>query len=491
MKRKPDSVTRGLARAAAGLAVLVLSAAVPPARAGIADWPEQPGPAVATVAGAALSAEEFRSRYVDYLLRTGLQDAPPLRSLFLDRLIADRLLAEEARAAGLEAQPAFQFERERVGRKLLLDFFTEQAVYDAVQVDERDLADLFVRTRTTLKARHLYARTKAEADRLYARLQAGETFEALARETFADSVLAARGGSVGPFGFDEMDPAFEDAAFALQVGEVAPPVRTAQGYSIIQLEERSTDPLLTEHDFARQRDRLAQYALHRKRAQARLRFIRSFTDALNLAFDEPALEQLFGQLTGRALMRDEEAFRTWLGRDLVSFTAGGARRAWTVEAFREQARFTDVRQRAQVTSRQDLVDFIGGVVAREVLLEQARAAGLDERPVYREALGQAMTDWLAGHMRDRIAAGVVVTEDSVRAAFAARPAAFAAPEAGETGPGADLRPMTYEEARPGLYAELHRGAVAAALDRHVRRLRARFAVTVDRDRLARLPLVER
>ena len=94
------------------------------------------------------------------------------------------------------------------------DRYAAGAIYDTVQVRERDVADLFVRVNTTLKARHLYARTREQADRLYARLQAGETFEDLAREGFADSVLAARGGSVGYFEFDEMDPAFEDAAFA-------------------------------------------------------------------------------------------------------------------------------------------------------------------------------------------------------------------------------------------------------------------------------------
>ena len=46
-------------------------------------------------------------------------------------------------------------------------------------------------------------------------------------------------------------------------------MRTAQGYSIVQLEDRFTHPLLTEAAFERRRPKLEQYVLERKRETLR------------------------------------------------------------------------------------------------------------------------------------------------------------------------------------------------------------------------------
>src|SRR5690606_39944691 len=78
-----------------------------------------------------------------------------------------------------------------------------------------------------------------------------------------------------------MDPDFEDAAFGLAVGAVSRPVRTAQGYSIIQVTDRFTKPILTETEFAERKERLRNLVLQKKRAQARSHFIRSTADALD------------------------------------------------------------------------------------------------------------------------------------------------------------------------------------------------------------------
>lgn len=54
---------------------------------------------------------------------------------------------------------------------------------------------------------------------------AGESFEALAEEVFTNPYLANNGGDIGEFTVDEMDIAFENAAFALNVGDVSAPVK--------------------------------------------------------------------------------------------------------------------------------------------------------------------------------------------------------------------------------------------------------------------------
>ena len=66
-----------------------------------------------------------------------------------------------------------------------------------------------------------------------ARLRAGEvTFQELASvESHCSS--AQRGGDLGAFGRGKMQPPFERATFALQVGEMSGPVETDSGVHLI------------------------------------------------------------------------------------------------------------------------------------------------------------------------------------------------------------------------------------------------------------------
>ncbi|XP_037078989.1 peptidyl-prolyl cis-trans isomerase NIMA-interacting 1-like [Pollicipes pollicipes] len=66
------------------------------------------------------------------------------------------------------------------------------------------------------------------------RIVSGEdTFENLASQ-YSDCSSAKRGGDLGPFGRGAMQKPFEDAAFALEVGELSEPVWTDSGVHIIK-----------------------------------------------------------------------------------------------------------------------------------------------------------------------------------------------------------------------------------------------------------------
>ena len=80
------------------------------------------------------------------------------------------------------------------------------------------------------------AEAKGQAEALLARIQAGEDFATLAKAESQDPGSARNGGDLGFFGMGVMDKAFEEAAFALQQGEVSPVVRSAFGFHIIKLE---------------------------------------------------------------------------------------------------------------------------------------------------------------------------------------------------------------------------------------------------------------
>lgn len=84
-----------------------------------------------------------------------------------------------------------------------------------------------------IKARHILVNEEFEAQDLQKKLQEGKTFEALARE-YSSCPSGKSGGDLGEFGRGMMVKSFEDAAFALQVGETSAPVRTQFGFHLIQ-----------------------------------------------------------------------------------------------------------------------------------------------------------------------------------------------------------------------------------------------------------------
>jgi parvulin-like peptidyl-prolyl isomerase len=76
------------------------------------------------------------------------------------------------------------------------------------------------------------------AESLRDRARAGEDFATLAGQYSQDPGSAVQGGDLGFFGRGMMVPPFEEAAFALETGEVSDVVLSDFGFHIIRLEER-------------------------------------------------------------------------------------------------------------------------------------------------------------------------------------------------------------------------------------------------------------
>jgi NIMA-interacting peptidyl-prolyl cis-trans isomerase 1 len=65
-----------------------------------------------------------------------------------------------------------------------------------------------------------------------ARLEAGENFDTIANQV-SECRSAERGGDLGSFGRGQMQKPFEDATYALRVGQLSEPVFTDSGVHLI------------------------------------------------------------------------------------------------------------------------------------------------------------------------------------------------------------------------------------------------------------------
>lgn len=99
-------------------------------------------------------------------------------------------------------------------------------------------------------------RTDAEAlalaNEIRQRLQAGESFDTLARQYSDDTGSGAQGGDLGWFGKGRMVAPFEEAAFSQEIGQISEPIKSEFGYHIIEVlekdENRPKDPNQLEQE---------------------------------------------------------------------------------------------------------------------------------------------------------------------------------------------------------------------------------------------------
>jgi len=89
-----------------------------------------------------------------------------------------------------------------------------------------------------IRASHILLADEATAQNVHAQLMAGGDFAGLAREYSEDRGNSESGGDLDWFGRGQMVTEFEDAAFALEIGEISEPVETRFWYHIIQLTDR-------------------------------------------------------------------------------------------------------------------------------------------------------------------------------------------------------------------------------------------------------------
>jgi peptidyl-prolyl cis-trans isomerase D len=97
-----------------------------------------------------------------------------------------------------------------------------------------------------VKARHILvkvasggdeATARARIEALAARLQKGEDFAAVARQSSDDQNTKARGGELGFVSEGLVEKPFAEAAMALAPGKVSAPVRTSSGFHLIRVDE--------------------------------------------------------------------------------------------------------------------------------------------------------------------------------------------------------------------------------------------------------------
>jgi peptidyl-prolyl cis-trans isomerase C len=193
---------------------------------------------LATVNGKPITDEDVKIAAGD--LRTSLPpqlEGKARDSYLLDFLIDGELVAQKALAEKADQTPEFKQKLAYYREKLLMESVLEQvaktAATDTAIKATYDEAAKAQKPETEIHARHILVATEEEAKKAYQRLKGGDEFATIAKEVSKDP--GSEGGDLGWFTKDRMVPAFADAAFKLEVGQVSDPVKSPFGWHIIEV----------------------------------------------------------------------------------------------------------------------------------------------------------------------------------------------------------------------------------------------------------------
>ncbi|MCM3668991.1 peptidylprolyl isomerase [Mesobacillus maritimus] len=175
----------------------------------------------------------------------------------LQKLVYDKVLAEkyevdtkelDNKVQEIKDQSGANFEMilmqnnikdENALRKMLKSqLLIEKAAIKEIEVTEDELKESYENYKPEIKARHILVEDEETAKEVKQKLESGDEFEKLAKEYSKDPGSAEEGGDLGWFGSGKMVPEFEDAAYSLEVNEISEPVKSQNGFHIIQVTEK-------------------------------------------------------------------------------------------------------------------------------------------------------------------------------------------------------------------------------------------------------------
>lgn len=133
---------------------------------------------------------------------------------------------------------------EQVRDDIVVNIKLEKLLKSRIEITDKEVQayfeehqeDFFVEEQ--IKASHILVGSENEAQEIKALLAEGRDFAELAQERSADTGSKDRGGDLGIVSRGEMVAEFEQAAFALQPGQVSDPVKSEYGYHIIKVDEK-------------------------------------------------------------------------------------------------------------------------------------------------------------------------------------------------------------------------------------------------------------
>ncbi len=297
-----------------GLAIVLMALPV------LAAEKKPSGDAAATVNGTVITNTELDrelSRAKEQLIQMGRpvsdDQLSEMKKRMLDNLIAYELLYQEGKKKGVKVTDAAVDEKlnelreqypddaefkkmlsssnlteadlkSHMKRGIAVEQLVDREIVQKITVSDKEIRDYYdsnlarFKQPDQVKASHILitvdpkadeaekAKARKQIETIQNKVKKGEDFEALAKE-HSGCPSSTKGGDLGYFGQGQMVKPFEDAAFALEPGQVSDIVETRFGYHLIKVTDKK--PAMTT-PFEEVKERISE---HLKQQQVRAKVL--------------------------------------------------------------------------------------------------------------------------------------------------------------------------------------------------------------------------
>ncbi len=373
---------------------------------------------VASVNGEPITLEEFR---LEVGSATG--DKPPDgtagkqdESVVLQRMIATRLIAQEAKQIGLDKLPEMRKMIDSFSRIALREELADKATRE-VKPDEQEVQKIYTDATREWRISAVLCDREEDAKSLEAAVKAGkdfrETAQAFLREGKAKSV--EDGVYLKP---SAMEPQLRQTASTMAVGSTSSVIRTQSGFIVLRLEDMRTaeDP--------EAKARATQIVLTNTRQEALRAYDRALKKKYVKIHDEVLKSIDFESPSPgvEALLKDTRVVAEIKGEKPV-----------TVGEMTEEIRYQvfhgveGAAERKRLNAKKEVI--LEGLLHRRVFRKEALRLGLEKTASYKSKLKEHETGVLFGaFLRKVIDPEITLKEDEIRAYYAAHQAEYSAPE---------------------------------------------------------------
>jgi peptidyl-prolyl cis-trans isomerase C len=224
----------------------------------------------------------------------------------LNNLVQTMALGDAARRKGIDKRNEIKTIIELTIDGVLANELLKEEVLDKLTITEADAKKYYENHQSQFKipekvrVRHILIRadkssseevrkkSKEKAEEVLKKAKSGEDFAKLAMEYSDDPGSKTKGGDLGFFERGRMVPAFEEAAFKLNPGEVSGVVETTYGFHIIKMEEKKKEE---NEPFEKIKDKV----MNKARDEIRNEKVKAYLDQVMKEMDVKTFPEVLGK----------------------------------------------------------------------------------------------------------------------------------------------------------------------------------------------------
>lgn len=370
-----------------------------------------------------ISEKEFAQRFelLPSFQRNRKSNAEGAKLELLYSLIAEKLLAQEAREKRFDEDSLFQADYHEARKMLVRDQLYREEISRKVDISTAEITRGVAEAQRELLIAFIYVPLKEDVDFVRRQIKNSKDFENIQIDS---SLHAVRDTATVIWG--DAEPVIEKVAYALKRSEVSSVIQSGDGWYIIKLSKVSRSSYYTSLQPRALQEKVTAKLRERKERTRLDAFTQQFLKD-KIGYSKPEIFKKLAQSlldafsasyeTGKIVLSDEMRRKIeaqcepWLDDTLVVF----AKEFWTPQQAFERLYIKGFTvEKDQIKSVPALLNAqLREWVQQELLAQEAFRRGLDKNPDLRDQLEMWYQSYLAQGMKRYIKNKVTVSETEV------------------------------------------------------------------------------